>query len=125
MEKKVEFKQIFYSIESISFRYEYTQIEKEESGEDSKWMSYEKVVPVYVHSINKYWDEKEDFTISPVNPDDIQSDGYWKWRRNHKYEDIGKSIFLDEDEAVKIFNSKYNKRQRERFKELEYLSTLK
>jgi len=96
---KVNFHQKFYYIDNILFY--------EENSNDNL-SSYKWVIPLYVISIDKIWNGKEKFHLSPVdfsneNPgSDIEKN--YKWMLQFSYEDIGNIIFTSKKDAIKKYN---------------------
>ena len=119
---KIECKQKFYTIHHEGFNYYYSDVIRKETKEDSKFISYNDIIEVFVHSIVNFWDGKKGFDISPVDPDSIKSsDGNWRWRMTKKTEDIGKDIFKTKAEAKAHYEKKYSKKAKERDVEMKKL----
>ena len=102
----MKFFQKFYTIDSAYFYSSlYSGFDK---VENRKFYSYPWVIPVYVYSINDIWDGTKSFDICPKNFGDIKNkDESWAWRRSHTVSDIGKEIFMNEDECWEHWNEIY------------------
>jgi len=128
--KKVKHNQRFFIINNEGFFYKNSDLIKEQTGEKDKYLQYQWVIPMYVYSINKLWNGKENFDLSPVNFGDEKNKNHnnWKWRRSFEYDEIGKTIWNTEDEAWDVYNKKYsddNKKIYEELRRLRFTQELK
>jgi hypothetical protein len=117
--KKVKHNDRFFIINNESFFYNISDIMKKEGVEDRKLIQYQWVIPMYVYSINKIFDGRETFDISPVNCDDMKNNiKGWRWRRSVEYDEIGKELFYTEKEAWDVYNRKYSEENKKVYEEL-------
>jgi len=120
--KKVKFNQKFYIISNEGFLYKNSDLIKEQTGEKDRFLQYQWVIPMYVYSINKLWNGKENFDLSPVNfSNEKNKNNSWKWRRSFEYDEIGKTIFNTEEEALLVYNEKYSDENKKVYAELRRL----
>ena len=96
---KVVYFQKFYYLHNESF---YTNPDDRET-----LISYMKVIPVYVYSINKNWDGEETFDVCPIDFSIEPKNTSWRWRSTKKYNDIGSDILNTKKEADKIYDRQY------------------
>lgn len=120
--KEVKHNDIFFIINNEGFMYRYSDSMKKESGEKDKYIQYQWVIPMYVYSINKLFDGTENFDLCPVDTETLKNNkNGWKWRRSFDYNEIGKTIFLTEKEALDIYNNKYSAEAKKVYAEMRQL----
>lgn len=120
--KKVNHNDRFFIINNESFFYKLSDVVKQETKEDSTFLQYQWVIPMYVKSISDNFDGIESFDLCPVDVSTIKDHNTgWKWSRNFEYEEIGKTIFYTENEALDFYNKKYSNEQKKVYEEIRRL----
>jgi hypothetical protein len=95
---KVKHGDKFYTAEHTC-GFSYHPKEKIIDGQESTYITYKWVTPVYVYSINHIYDGSKSFDICPVDVNHASPGANWHWRRSHVEADIGKNLFRTEREA--------------------------
>lgn len=116
---KVNFDDVFWVINKEMFYPKYEFLE----GKDVEYISYQKVIPVYVKSINKMYDGTTEFNITPVDVRD-GVDKNWEWSRSVELKEIDVDVFTTEEKAINKFNKIYSEKQRKVFEEKDQLRRL-
>lgn len=114
---KPDFQKVFWIINSEMFK---PKIKKDwlskSVGDDLDYITYQKVIPVYVKCVSDMYDGSTQFDITPVDVRDGQTKN-WQWSRSISDDEIGKSVFETEEEALKSFEEKFSEEERCIFKE--------
>lgn len=89
--------------------------------EKNQW--YYAIESVYVYQKNVWWNGEETFDIGPVNfALKKNKKASWRWKREQRESDIGKTLFRTRKEVEVEFNKKYTAKQRKIFAKLEKLN---
>ncbi len=122
--KKVTHGQRFFIIHNESFFAKMSERLQKETGEKKKFIQYQWVIPVYVYSINQVFDGSETFDICPTSIEELKKGASWRWRRSIEYNEIGKTLFKTEKDALKVYEQKFSQNQKIIFKENRHLRYL-
>lgn len=121
---KIKYFDKFYEVRNEMYIHNNSEYVKETTGEATKTLWYKDVCPVFVYSLNKNWNGEETFDICPVDFSRTENAGAsWRWRRTCTPDDIGKSIFLTEHEALTKYNE-IPETQRQKYDEIKQLKRL-
>ena len=124
-QKKVKHNDRFFIINNECFHYRNSDSVIKEGAEDSKFMQYQWVIPMYVKCINNNFDGVESFDLCPVDVTTLKNHQHgWGWSRNFEYDEIGKTIFYTEKEAWDLYNSKYSDENKKVYEEIRRLRFL-
>lgn len=121
---KPNFKEVFWTIDTEMFKPKLSKTWLDKQTEkELDYITYRKVIPVYVKCISEMYDGTTEFCITPVDVrDGITKD--WRWSRSIKDGELGKSVFKTKAQAVNSFNKKYSKEERDLFDEKEKFQRL-
>jgi hypothetical protein len=125
IENPVKLGQKFFIIHNESFFYENPESVRKEVGEKERLVQYQWVIPVYVKSIRNNFDGIESFDLCPVDVSTLESrKSGWCWSREFEYEQIGESIFHEEEDCWKLYRDTFTKESIEVFEEFRRLRFL-
>jgi len=116
---ELKFTDVFWIINEEMFRPKYSFLE----GEEVEYIHYQKVIPVYVKSIDEMYDGTTELSITPVDVRDGVTKN-WKWSRSVKLKEIDVSVFTSKEKAINKFNKLYTKDERDVFEEKDQLRRL-
>lgn len=116
---KPDFQKVFWIIHNEMFKPKINKDWMPKTVEDDlEYISYQKVIPVYVKCVSDMYDGTTQFDITPVDVRDGKTK-HWQWSRSVSDKDIGVSVFETEQEALKKFEKTYSEEQRIKFNEKE------
>lgn len=114
---KPDFKTVFWIINQEMFKPKLSRDWLDKKVEENlEYIQYQKVIPVYVKCISNMYDGTTQFDITPVDIRDGETKN-WRWSRSINDDDIGKSVFETEEEALAEFKRKFSEEQRSQFLE--------
>jgi len=114
---KPHFNKVFWIINNEMFKPKLkTNFLDKKTEDDLDYIRYKKIIPVYVFSQNELHDGTTTFDITPVNVIENPT-ACWQWRRSVEDKDIGKTVFENKDDAIKVFEKEYSTEQRQLFSE--------
>ena len=121
---KPSFNEVFWIINSEMFKPQIVEPWiKEEVAKELDYIRYEKVIPVYVKSVNDMYDGTTNFDITPVDTRGGKS-LHWKWSRSVEDKELGVTVFLTLEEAEASFKEKYSAEQIAEFAKKHELRTM-
>jgi len=114
---KPDFQKVFWVINNEMFKPKIGRDWLDKKVEDNlEYVNYFKVIPVYVKCVSDMYDGSTQFDITPVDVREGNTKN-WQWSRSVSDEQIGKSVFESEEDALKEFEERFSENQRCVFKE--------
>jgi hypothetical protein len=121
---KPDFQKVFWIVNNEMFK---PRVNRDwmpkDVADNIEYVSYQKVIPVYVKCVSDMYDGTTEFDISPVDLRDGKTK-HWGWSRAIQDDAIGKTVFETEEEAIEYFNKKYSEDQRKTFSEKHELRSM-
>ncbi len=121
---KPDFQKVFWIVHNEMFK---PKINRDwlskDIADNVEYISYQKVIPVYVKCVSDMYDGTTQFDITPVDVRDGKK-ANWQWSRAVSDNQIGKSVFETEEEAIAYFELTYSEEARKTFSEKHELRSM-
>ncbi len=121
---KPDFQKVFWIVHNEMFK---PKINRDwlskDIADNVEYISYQKVISVYVKCVSDMYDGSTQFDITPVDIRDGKTTN-WQWSRAVSDADIGKTVFETENEAVEYFEQIYSNDTRKVFAEKHELRSM-